>query len=191
VTNCSVTRIHIPFLEFGRRAGKKPKLPTSRADCGRVSRPQTFMNGGLFLAGQNRAGPPANRFPGLHYPYRCVMGHPKSQKRQFLGVFYASVFMVGLFRKVFLWRKFPMPFTHESAARHGAKGGRKRSPTKQAHARANGAKGGRPRKPRPRSAPEGFPPSRKRRVREHCLKCGGLRTYSTDACLVCGTPWPL
>jgi hypothetical protein len=47
-----------------------------------------------------------------------------------------------------------MPFTHESAARYGAKGGRKRSVAKKAHARANGAKGGRPLKLPPE--PEGF-----------------------------------
>ena len=49
-----------------------------------------------------------------------------------------------------------MPFNRESAARQGAKGGRKRSAAKRAHARANGAKGGRPIKLPP--VPEGIKP---------------------------------
>jgi hypothetical protein len=89
-----------------------------------------------------------------------------------------------------------MPFTHESAARYGAKGGRvggrSTSEAKKAHARANGAKGG-----RPRLKPEKFKPNRKlarlERIRlrgapyrEWCMRCRRYRTYIHDTCEVCG-----
>ncbi len=90
-----------------------------------------------------------------------------------------------------------MPFTRESAGRHGAKGGRSASKAKQAQARANGKKGGRPRKRRPPSR-ELISDSKFARVQKGvearlqgksygmCRECGDYRYFTKDVCETCG-----